>query len=274
MSNLVLRAVTGAVFVFVVIGSTLMGFDPLMYLFGIVSLVGTWEFIRMVNKSHYSIQKATAILLSFMLYVLGVAVMKEKLPLVSLGLIVPVYFGTFVSELFRDKRYAISNIAITLMIPFYTTLPFLLLLQSSLFGGEYDPYLLIGILVLIWSNDTFAYLIGRQIGKTKLFERISPKKTWEGSIGGFISAGVIATFVLPYFFDSIRQFDWMIIGVLSIIFGSIGDLIESLIKRTFKVKDSGNILPGHGGVLDRFDALMGAAPFIYTYLVVIKGMLS
>lgn len=274
MNNLVKRTITGAVFVSVVVGSILQDFNTLMVLFGVVSMIGTWEFVRMMGKSHYSLQKATAILLALFMYVLGVAVLKEKLPLISLGILIPIYFGCFVSELFRNRRYAISNIAITLTIPFYTTLPFLLLLQSTLSGGTYDGYLLIGVLILIWSNDTFAYLIGRQLGKTKLFERISPKKTWEGSLGGFVVAMLIAIFLLPRFFTSLSMIDWIIIGVISVVFGSIGDLIESLIKRTLKVKDSGSILPGHGGVLDRFDALIGAAPFIYTYLVVIKGMLS
>lgn len=274
MSNLVVRAITGAVFVIVVLGSAILGFDSLMILLGGVSLIGTWELIQMVDKSHYSIQKASSIIMSVFLFALGAAVMKDILPVESLGLVIPVYFGTFIAELYRDKRYAIANIALSLMIPVYTTVPYLLLLKATTFDGDYHASIVIGSLILIWSNDTFAYLIGRQIGKTKLFERISPKKTWEGSIGGAIVTLLVGFFILPQFDNSLKAYDWMILGAIAVFFGATGDLVESLMKRTFKVKDSGNILPGHGGVLDRFDALLGAAPFIFTYLVVIKGMLS
>ena len=126
--------------------------------------------------------------------------------------------------------------------------------------------LLLGILIVIWANDTFAYLIGKQVGKTKLFERISPNKTWEGSIGGAFVALIIAVLVNPIFFEELGKIDWFFVGLISIIFGAIGDLLESMYKRYYGVKDSGNVIPGHGGMLDRFDALMGAVPFVMTYL--------
>jgi phosphatidate cytidylyltransferase len=121
---------------------------------------------------------------------------------------------------------------------------------------------------LLWTSDTGAYLAGRSFGKHKLFERISPKKTWEGSIGGFILVTIVA-YTLSHFelFDAIDTVDWLIVGALIVIFGTYGDLFESLLKRNLRIKDSGTILPGHGGVLDRFDGLFLAVPAVFFYLL-------
>jgi phosphatidate cytidylyltransferase len=121
---------------------------------------------------------------------------------------------------------------------------------------------------LLWTSDTGAYLAGRSFGKTKLFERISPKKTWEGSIGGVILSLVVAYGISNLLgFDDVTTFDWMVIALLVVIFGTFGDLFESLLKRNLHIKDSGTILPGHGGVLDRFDGLFLAIPAVFFYLL-------
>jgi len=135
-------------------------------------------------------------------------------------------------------------------------------------NGNFGSNELILFFILIWTNDTFAYLVGRAIGKTKLFERISPKKTIEGSVGGLVFT-LIAGYVLSQYVivSSIGGVDWVIISFLIVIFGSLGDLVESMLKRSVGVKDSGKILPGHGGILDRFDAAFFAAPFILFYLL-------
>jgi len=127
--------------------------------------------------------------------------------------------------------------------------------------------------LLIWTNDTMAYLVGSKIGRHKLFERISPKKTWEGSIGGAIFTLTLAYFLnmfLSWIFGFDGEFsrvDWIVIGLIVIIFGTLGDLIESLLKRNLAVKDTGSILPGHGGLLDRFDAFLFSFPFILSYIL-------
>jgi phosphatidate cytidylyltransferase len=126
--------------------------------------------------------------------------------------------------------------------------------------------LLVGFFVLIWGNDTFAYLSGMAFGKHKLFERISPKKTWEGAIGGGLFS-VVAAIVLSFFFEELNVYEWMGFALTIIIFGSFGDLFESLIKRSVGIKDSGTIMPGHGGILDRFDSILMAAPFAYIYII-------
>jgi phosphatidate cytidylyltransferase len=133
---------------------------------------------------------------------------------------------------------------------------------------DYSRGLPMGFFLLLWTNDTGAYLAGKSFGKHKLFERISPKKTWEGSIGGLALAIAVAYGVsfLPTFVD-ITKTDWLVIGFLVAVFGSFGDLFESLLKRNLKIKDSGTILPGHGGVLDRFDGLFLAVPAMFFYLL-------
>lgn len=122
---------------------------------------------------------------------------------------------------------------------------------------------------MLWTNDTGAYLAGRFFGKHKLFERISPKKTWEGSIGGGILTIGVA-FILSVYFTNLDQTNWIVLAILVAVFGGLGDLVESMLKRSLNIKDSGNLLPGHGGILDRFDGLLLSIPFIYSYLYLIS----
>lgn len=174
------------------------------------------------------------------------------------------------TELWRKKEHPLINIGISLFGFIYVCLP-LLLAISIHFTDKHSFPLLAGMFILIWTNDTFAFLSGKFFGKTKLFERISPKKTWEGTIGGILFTLLMA-FVLSTLFDPEQQLFW-IVSVLFIVPAAIyGDLLESLFKRSLGVKDSGNIMPGHGGILDRFDASFFAIPFflmwhqLYVYL--------
>jgi phosphatidate cytidylyltransferase len=137
----------------------------------------------------------------------------------------------------------------------------------SVFQGFYNRGLILGYFFLLWSSDSFAYVFGNLLGKTKLFERISPKKSWEGFIGGLIST-VAISFLLAYFNPEIATIHWVVIAVLIVVCGSLGDLTESLLKRSLNVKDSGSILPGHGGMLDRFDGLLLSAPFVFAYITI------
>ena len=123
--------------------------------------------------------------------------------------------------------------------------------------------------MILWTNDTFAYVVGKKFGKRKLFESVSPNKTWEGTIGGAIFALALAYIMARYFRELYRS-DWLIIAGIIVVFGNLGDLIQSKFKRSFNVKDSGNILPGHGGILDRFDGVYMAAPFVFAYIQYLK----
>ncbi len=185
-------------------------------------------------------------------------------------LIFLIIFKIILGELFLQNKNPIINIGVTLTGLLYIVLPFSILnffyYPEMNYGFPSGRPLLIGFFIIIWGNDTFAYLSGMAFGKHKLFERISPKKTWEGTIGGGVFA-VIAAIVLSFIYKDFNAFEWMGFALTIIIFGTFGDLFESLIKRTIGLKDSGNIMPGHGGILDRFDSILIAAPFAYLYIV-------
>ena len=171
-----------------------------------------------------------------------------------------------INELFRKKKHAVANMIISYFPAFYISIPFILLFDIALMEGNFDPLPVLGFFILIWVYDTGAYLSGKFFGKHKLFERISPKKTWEGLIGGGIIALLVAVFINAYFFPELKQMEWAIVAFIVIAFGTLGDLIESLVKRNAGVKDSGSIMPGHGGMLDRFDSALFAAPFYWLFL--------
>ncbi len=167
-----------------------------------------------------------------------------------------------------EDKYPFRNIANTILGIFYVGVPFSLMHFIVIFQGEYHPEILLGILFILWASDSGAYFSGRAYGKNKLFERISPKKTWEGSVGGALLAFVVAGIISMYF-SVFNIYEWMSIAAVVVIAGTYGDLVESLFKRSMKIKDSGKILPGHGGFLDRFDGLLLIIPFVLTLMRVI-----
>ncbi len=135
--------------------------------------------------------------------------------------------------------------------------------------GVYNPHLLLGFFFLLWTNDTGAYLVGRSIGKHKLWERISPKKTWEGFFGGLILS-IIIGYVISLYYPELNYILWIVMAALVSIFGTMGDLVESVFKRSIDAKDSGSILPGHGGILDRFDGVFLSTPFVLVLLQLVE----
>ncbi len=177
------------------------------------------------------------------------------------------FFLQIAIEIFRKEDPQWKNIAIQLTGYIYISIPFGLM-NSLFYTGAIDVPrygILIGVFVLIWTSDIFAYLVGSKFGKNRLFERISPKKSWEGSIGGLIFA-LIAAYILSLFVDQLNLAQWLLLAVILVISGTIGDLVESLLKRNAGVKDSGTIFPGHGGVLDRFDAILFAIPMVFVFI--------
>ena len=174
----------------------------------------------------------------------------------------------FLIELYRQsEQKPFSNLAFTFMGIVYVALPFSLLNIISFSIGGYSHEIMLGLILILWANDTGAYFVGTKFGKNKLFERVSPKKSWEGSIGGAMLA-LGMTLFLSTIFSDLSQLQWFVIAIIIIIAGTYGDLIESLFKRSIEIKDSGTKLPGHGGFLDRFDGLLLASPFIVFYLKV------
>lgn len=187
-------------------------------------------------------------------------------------------FGTFaamIMELFLGSERPFTNVGNYLLCSIYVGLPYGLLSDIamnslSLSGSAYQPLRVFGLLLLIWTNDTMAYFVGSQLGRRKLFERISPKKTWEGTIGGGLCA-VLVAWGLSFIIKDFTQPQWLVLGMVAAVFGTLGDLVESMLKRSVGVKDSGNLLPGHGGLLDRFDAFIFALPFFWLALQIFKG---
>src|SRR5690606_35196428 len=168
-------------------------------------------------------------------------------------------------ELFRKQSKPFSNIAFTFLGVIFAVVPFLCFYQLGFLDGTYNYEYPLGFLILLWSSDTGAYLAGRTFGKNKLFERHSPKKTWAGAVGGlFIS--LLAASILSRYCQGIEAWQWLVTSAIIVVFGTYGDLTESMLKRSYQIKDSGNIMPGHGGLLDRFDGLLLAAPLVYLFL--------
>jgi phosphatidate cytidylyltransferase len=168
------------------------------------------------------------------------------------------------SELYLQKANPLNNWAYFILGQVLIALPFALL-NYILFIDKWQPLILLSVFATIWINDTGAYLIGVTIGKHRLFERISPKKSWEGFIGGALAA-LLSGYVFSFLIPQISLINWFIFSEIIVIFGTFGDLMESLMKRTLDVKDSGNVIPGHGGLLDRFDSMLLAAPVVFIYL--------
>jgi len=168
--------------------------------------------------------------------------------------------------LYSEKEIAYTTIDKYLYLIGYVILSFVFITKIPFGIKGYNPKIMIGIFILIWTNDTFAYIVGKSIGKNKLFERISPKKTIEGFFGGLVFSIFAGIIISKYYIESTQSYNmylWIGISIIVSIFGTIGDLIESKFKRVANVKDSGKIMPGHGGVLDRLDSIIFAAPFVY-----------
>jgi phosphatidate cytidylyltransferase len=267
MSNILVRTLSGALFIVLVIGVFLLGVIPTVIVIGLFMTIALHEFYNLFTHKEsarpFSVLGITIGVLTY----LGAAASTLNWIDFNLFLVfIPLFLLVFIPVLIRKNGNPIIDVAITVMGWLYVVLPFSIFLFIYELPNSNAEWLIIsGMFLIIWSNDTFAYLSGRFFGKHKLFERISPKKTWEGSIGGFIFA-VIAGLVYAFFTEQSFVF-WGVGACIVSIAGVIGDLIESKIKRVTEVKDSGNIMPGHGGILDRFDAIMFAAPFFYVWCV-------
>jgi phosphatidate cytidylyltransferase len=265
MSNFWQRTLFGFLFIAILIGAIVYDAITFRVLFLLVAMGALDEYFRIVKTENTQPNLLAGRIVGLATYILLSSIAFGTLPFKYLSFIAILLFIIPIAELYRKKEQPIVNIAITVFGIFYAILPFALLNFIATIDLHYNPEIILGYFILQWSSDTFAYLVGMSIGKRRLFERISPKKSWEGFIGGGILT-LVAGYITSLYFHSLSGNDWMVIAFIIVITGTLGDLVESLLKRTYQLKDSGNIIPGHGGILDRFDSLLLAIPFIWLYL--------
>lgn len=257
MSENVIRSLSGIVYILLLIGATLYSDWTFQLLFLFFLLTGVYEFSKL-----YRIPLKTAVIAT-VFSLLVFYLIRTNSDLSGLLLIGLPFSAYLIADLFKNKlEIKEASYIKILFLSGYILIPFLILLQLPFLTDTYNPFIIIGIFILIWVNDTFAYICGRAFGKHKLYEKISPKKTIEGFIGGFI-ASVCAACILSIYFQYFTVTTGIISALILSLFGTIGDLVESKFKRQAQVKDSGNIMPGHGGILDRLDSVLFAAPFIF-----------
>jgi len=260
-----IRAITGFFFIAVLIAVLLGGALIFVPFFALVAALCAFEFYKMVATETVRPLRWIGTIAAFAVAAAVGCVQLGHLKAEQLLWAVPFIFVVYISALFRKTPNPIQDISFTLTGFIYAAVPFLFFIALGFVQGDYNAYIPLGFLMLLWTNDTGAYLAGRSFGRTKLFERISPNKTWEGFIGGVVLAVVVALNLQQYF-GSLERWEWVVVALIIGVFGTLGDLVESMFKRNLGVKDSGNILPGHGGFLDRFDGLLVAAPLVYLFL--------
>lgn len=276
MKNFIQRAITGLIFVVTLIGCIVGSYLSFGVLFCIISAMATAEFCHLMNQQkgvkinrNICVLGSVALFLSFFYYGINP---------VQTGIFIPyliIIIYLMVSELYLKKENPLNNWAYAMLSQVYIALPFSLLNVLAFQSDEtisttsYQYIFPLSIFAFNWINDTGAYCTGMLLGKHPLFKRISPKKSWEGSIGGAVFC-IAASFAFAHFFPFMSIGEWIGLALTIVVFGTWGDLSESLMKRQLGIKDSGTILPGHGGILDRFDSAILAIPAAVVYLYILS----
>lgn len=277
--NLIIRSISGIIFLAIMIVGMVFRPDAFIFLFTLITGMTIWEYTGLVNELEDVTINRFISTIAGMYFFLAVAAFRIGLAdnfVIFVPYILSIVY-LFISELYTNNKNAINDWAYTMLAQLYIAMPFslinILAFEISPDGTthHFDKLLPLSIFIFLWINDTGAYCSGSLFGKHKLFPRISPGKTWEGSIGGGIFV-LIAAAIISYFANngasahSLNVIEWMGLGLTVVFFGTWGDLVESLFKRTLGIKDSGNIMPGHGGMLDRFDSSLMAIPASVVYL--------
>ena len=288
MNKFLIRTISGTVYVAIVVCSiflgkwtdnTLLGNAVFACVFFVIGIIGIYEYVHNLELKGVKSNKPMAFIAGvasyFAFFVLPLAsetyVLARSIYLfvsiIFLSILIPVlYLTTFIIQLWRNDNEPFTTVGHTLLPSIWIMVPLSLLNTAHIFGAG----LTMMIFILIWVNDSFAYITGMLLGKHKMWERHSPNKTWEGTIGGALFCIAAAILAGPHFVPEIHTLGWAIIGLICSVVGTLGDLVESMFKRYCGVKDSGNIMPGHGGVLDRFDSILMAVPFVLLFLGIIN----
>jgi len=264
MREVIVRTISGVLYIIIVIFSMFTSREWFMSLFLLLGIITLFEFLKLIRLISYF---AYVLLVGF-LYFLSYKVFDPNA--VTLLLILAGFVNLFLFKdlllvnkipMFEKKKY--------IAVIFYFISGFVFLTLIPMHKGEFTPSILFGIFILIWANDTFAYIIGKSFGKRKLFERISPRKTIEGFIGG-LAGSILSAIIIFKYIGHFSLTIWICIGLIVTIFGTIGDLIQSKFKRQAGVKDSGILMPGHGGLYDRLDSLIYSSPFIFAFIEIVR----
>lgn len=269
MKGLVKRSITGIVFAAVMLAGIMIHQYVFAIIFTVFLLLTLFEFYKISENIGYEPSTKIGLISGFLLFIIfffaANRVIQQKY--IFLSILIPLV--TLLPDLFDKRKNGFKNSMITIAGIIYIALPFSLLsfilFPSNNAEPEFYPWILIGIFVIIWIYDSMAYVFGSWLGKHKICQRISPKKSWEGLIGGAVFA-VFTSVVISRIFDELSLINWIVIALLIVSFGTSGDFFESKLKREAGVKDSGSILPGHGGMLDRFDTVLFAVPVIFVWI--------
>jgi phosphatidate cytidylyltransferase len=268
LNELLKRSLTGFIFVAIMLSGLIIHPYTFAIVFAVLLFLTLSEFYKMSEKIEFRPQKTAGFFSGIFLFLIFFLVANKIIPgqFIFLSLLIP--FFIFLPELFGNSQSSFRNSLSTLFGVFYVAVPFSLLnfiIVPGTGNTGFYPWILVGVFLIIWMYDSMAYAFGSLLGKHKISEKISPGKSWEGLIGGSVFA-VIMGILNAVLFHELSMLNWIVIALLAVFFGTCGDFFESKLKRETGVKDSGNIMPGHGGMLDRFDSLLFAAPVIFVWL--------
>lgn len=276
MRNLVVRTLSGAGLTVVVVGAVLLSRWSFIALLQVILIGGMWEFYRLARREDtvplrwFGLAGGVALLAGSTLFAYTWTEYSLLVCLLLFLFFMLLLPTMFICELYLKRQRPAADIGVTMAGIFYVGMPLsmFLLLPLLLDGTDWNPWIILFYIFIIWTNDICAYLVGMTLGRHRLFPRISPNKSWEGFFGGIVGAigmGMLAAWVMGS-----DYLQWGILAAIAAMSGVLGDLIESMFKRAAGVKDSGNILPGHGGWLDRFDALIFSVPFVFVFLILLQ----
>lgn len=270
MKEFFTRTLTGAVLAFLILGAIFWSPWAFFSLMAVFSLIGLSEFNKLFQPSGYGRGSLIYYFVGLSVYVLTALSGMSVIDVSNVLLIVLSFFILIGAELFRGNEHSWRHAAGSVIGIIYVAIPFGMM-NAFFFVKSADlafPSIVLALFILVWANDVFAYLIGTTLGRHKLSEKLSPKKTWEGSVGGIIFT-ILFAWIFSVFAKELTLTQWLVFGLIISVTANLGDLAESMLKRSAGVKDSGKLLPGHGGVLDRFDAVLFATPFVFFYLFLI-----
>jgi phosphatidate cytidylyltransferase len=264
MNETLKRALSGAVYIILLLGCILHSKMSLAILFGTFLLIAVYEFSKIATINF----KISLLISGFAYFLLwnkdSNTIINNFITITSILISIRLLFF-----LFQNKETPFNIVTKYLFLFGYIIFPFVLINFIPMGIKGYNPKILISILILIWTNDTFAYVVGKSLGKNKLFPKVSPKKTIEGFIGGMIFSILSSYLLANFFLEAKIIYIWIIIAIIVSVFSTLGDLIESKFKRQAGIKDSGNIMPGHGGILDRLDSIIFVIPFINLFYLIL-----